>query len=87
MDADGATRMGSPEIRQECWSKGRIVSALLAAAQGGCLPSVKPPNRTRSASDEQGLPAGSDAHSMLLFAFGVTGLHESGVTEISSATG
>jgi hypothetical protein len=35
---------GTPEIRRECWSRGRIVSALLAGAQGGCLPSVEPPN-------------------------------------------
>ena len=34
---------GTSEIRRECWSRGRIVSALLAAAQGGCLPSVEPP--------------------------------------------
>ncbi len=31
-------------IRQECWSRGRIVSSLLSAAQGGCLPSMEPPN-------------------------------------------
>jgi hypothetical protein len=35
---------GTSVIRQECWSRGRIVSALLAAAQGGCLPSMEPPN-------------------------------------------
>ena len=29
---------------QKCWSRGRIVSALLSGAQGGCLPSVEPPN-------------------------------------------
>ena len=28
-------------IRPECWSRGRIVSALLSAAQGGCLPSME----------------------------------------------
>ncbi len=30
---------GPSEIRRECSSRGRIVSALLAGAQGGCLPS------------------------------------------------
>jgi hypothetical protein len=35
---------GKPEIRRECWSRGRIVSALLSDAQGGCLPSMEPPN-------------------------------------------
>jgi len=35
---------GTSEIRRECWSRGRIVSALLAGAQGGCLPSMEPPN-------------------------------------------
>ena len=35
---------GKPEIRRECWSRGRIVSALLFDAQGGCLPSLEPPN-------------------------------------------
>jgi hypothetical protein len=35
---------GTSEIRRECWSRGRIVSALLCGAQGGCLPSVEPPN-------------------------------------------
>ena len=30
-------------IRQEGW-RGRIVSALLSGAQGGCLPSMEPPN-------------------------------------------
>ena len=29
---------------EKCWSRGRIVSALLAAAQGGCRPSMEPPN-------------------------------------------
>ena len=35
---------GTSVIRRECWSRGRIVSALLSAAQGGCLPSMEPPN-------------------------------------------
>jgi hypothetical protein len=35
---------GTSEIRRECWSRGRIVSALLDGAAGGCLPSVEPPN-------------------------------------------
>ena len=77
---------GKPEIRQECWSRGRIVSALLAAAEGGCLPSMKPPNRAHSPSDEKMLVAGIDAYLMLLLISGVTGLHEGGVTEIGSAT-
>ena len=29
---------------QECWSRGRILSALRSAAQGGCRPSREPPN-------------------------------------------
>lgn len=74
-------------IGRECWSRGRIVSALLAAAQGGCLPSMKPPNRAHSPLDERRLPAEIDAHSKLLLISGVTGLHEGGVTEIGSATG
>jgi hypothetical protein len=40
----GKTTPGTSVIRRECWSRGRIVSALLAAAQGGCLPSMEPPN-------------------------------------------
>jgi hypothetical protein len=39
---------GTSEIRRECWSRGRIVSALLAGAQGGCLPSMEPPNPVAS---------------------------------------
>jgi hypothetical protein len=35
---------GKPEIRRESWSRSRIVSALLSDAQGGCLPSMEPPN-------------------------------------------
>jgi hypothetical protein len=35
---------GTSEIRRECWSRGRIVSALLTGAQGGCRPSMEPPN-------------------------------------------
>jgi hypothetical protein len=35
---------GTSGIRRECWSRGRIVSALLSGAQGGCLPSMEPPN-------------------------------------------
>ena len=35
---------GTSEIRRECWSRGRIVSALLACAPGGCHPSLVPPN-------------------------------------------
>ena len=78
---------GKPEIRQDCWSRGRIVSALLAAGEGGCLPSMEPPNRAHTPSDERRLAAGIDADSMLLLAAGVTGLHESDFTEIGSATG
>jgi hypothetical protein len=44
MDGDCGYTPGTSEIRRECWSRGRIVSALLAAAQGGCHPSVEPPN-------------------------------------------
>ncbi len=40
----GKTTPGTSEIRRECWSRGRIVSALLVAAQGGCRPSMEPPN-------------------------------------------
>jgi hypothetical protein len=40
----GKITPGTSVIRRECWSRGRIVSALLAAAQGGCLPSMEPPN-------------------------------------------
>ena len=40
----GMDTPGTSVIRQECWSRGRIVSALLSAAQGGCLPSMEPPN-------------------------------------------
>ncbi len=40
----GKTTPGTSVIRRECWSRGRIVSALLAAARGGCLPSMEPPN-------------------------------------------
>ena len=78
---------GKPEIRQDCWSRDRIVSALLAAAQGGCLPSVKPPNLAPSPSDERRLAVMIDADSMLPLISAVTGLHEGGVTEIGSATG
>ena len=35
---------GTSEIRRECWSRGRIVSALLMSAAGGCHPSMEPPN-------------------------------------------
>jgi len=42
---------GTSVIRQECWSRGRIVSALLAAAQGGCLPSMEPPNPVAATMD------------------------------------
>ena len=42
--ATGLTRQERQMIRRECWSRGRIVSALLLAAQGGCLPSMEPPN-------------------------------------------
>jgi hypothetical protein len=44
------------EIRRECWSRGRIVSALLQAAQGGCRPSMEPPNPVAATMD---LPAGA----------------------------
>ena len=47
---------GTSEIRRECWSRGRIVSALLLAAQGGCLPSMEPPNPVAATMD---LAAGS----------------------------
>ncbi len=54
-------RQGSVE---KCWSRGRIVSALLAGAQGGFLPSVGPPNPIATQSDGtpmQATPgAGSD---------------------------
>jgi len=40
----GGDTPGTSEIRRECWSRGRIVSALLSAAQGGCRPSMEPPN-------------------------------------------
>jgi hypothetical protein len=40
----GKTTPGTSVIRRKCWSRGRIVSALLSAAQGGCLPSMEPPN-------------------------------------------
>ena len=39
---------------QKCWSRGRIVSALLSGAQGGCLPSMEPPNPVATTMD---LPA------------------------------
>ncbi len=41
-----ATRLHARNVTsgQECWSRGRIVSALLAGAQGGCRPSAEPPN-------------------------------------------
>jgi hypothetical protein len=35
---------GTSEIRPDCWSRGPIISALLAVAQGGCHPSMEPPN-------------------------------------------
>jgi hypothetical protein len=54
---------GTSEIRRECWSRGRIVSALLSGAQGGCLPSVEPPNRLNPPSAFQAPRAmGVDAH-------------------------
>ena len=47
---------GTSEIRRECWSRGRIVSALLTGAQGGCRPSMEPPNPVATT---MGRPAGS----------------------------
>ncbi len=44
MDGDVATRQERQRSVEKCWSRGRIVSALLSAAQGGCLPSMEPPN-------------------------------------------
>ena len=44
VDGDWVDTPGTSEIRRECWSRGRIVSALLLAAQGGCHPSMEPPN-------------------------------------------
>jgi len=35
MDGDWLDTPGTSEIRRECWSRGRIVSALLVGAQGG----------------------------------------------------
>ena len=42
--ATGLTRQERQRSVEKCWSRGRIVSALLTAAQGGCLPSMEPPN-------------------------------------------
>ena len=42
--SDSRDSPGTSVIRRECWSRGRIVSALLASAAGGCHPSVEPPN-------------------------------------------
>jgi hypothetical protein len=38
------TRQERQRSVENCWSRGRIVSALLSSAPGGCLPSVEPPN-------------------------------------------
>jgi hypothetical protein len=43
VDGDGLTRQ-ERQGSVESWSRGRIVSALLMSAPGGCLPSVEPPN-------------------------------------------
>ena len=44
MDGNVATRQERQRSVEKCWSRGRIVSALLSGAQGGCLPSMEPPN-------------------------------------------
>ena len=54
---------GTSEIRRECSSRGRIVSALLAGAQGGCLPSVQPPNPIATTMD---LPVWADKRSRVI---------------------
>ena len=59
----GIARQEQSEIRRKCWSRGRIVSALLAGAQGGCLPSVEPPNPMHTRSDGEALAATSAARS------------------------
>jgi hypothetical protein len=69
----GKTTPGTSVIRRECWSRGRIVSALLAAAQGGCRPSMEPPNPGDWC--QQGLQ-----HFRHRSSPGATGLHEGGFT-------
>ncbi len=41
---------------ERCWSRSRIVSALLAAAQGGCHPSLGPPNPDAATMGSPGDP-------------------------------
>jgi hypothetical protein len=54
--ATGLTRQERQRSVEKCWSRGRIVSALLLAAQGGCLPSVEPLNPVVTTLD---LPSGA----------------------------
>jgi hypothetical protein len=64
MDGDRAVQADQRHARnvtsgQECWSRGLIVSALLAGAQGGCRPSADPPNPVGITMD----PAAGDSKS------------------------
>jgi hypothetical protein len=56
MDGDVAARQERQRSVEKCWSRGRIVSALLARAPGGCLPFAEPPNVD---ADTMGLPTGA----------------------------
>jgi hypothetical protein len=59
----GRTRQEHQRSVEKCWSRGRIVSALLAGAQGGCLLSVVPPNPLQARSDGEPLAATPRARS------------------------